>query len=83
MSETSYKGSYESDKIAKDMIDKVLRKCATIYSNLGTNTPFDVGTKEEAKRLEKEYLLEIEAIDPGMYNLLTRTSDTNEEKTND
>ena len=33
-------------------IDNILQQCATIYSNLGTKTPFDVGTKQAARHKE-------------------------------
>lgn len=39
-------------------------------ANLGTNTPHDVGSREKAKQLEKEWLQEIKDIDPEQYKIL-------------
>ena len=38
----------------KKKIDDILRKCASLFSNLGMNTPLDVGDIKKAKQLEKE-----------------------------
>ena len=39
-------------------------------ANLGTKTPHDVGSREKAKQLEKEWLQEIKTIDPEQYKML-------------
>jgi len=39
-------------------------------ANLGTKTPHDVGSREKAKQLEKEWLQEIKDIDPEQYKML-------------
>jgi hypothetical protein len=54
-------------------IDNILRKCATIYSNLGTKTPFDVGSKDVAKQKEKDLLEQIKDLDEEFYNTVTNS----------
>jgi restriction endonuclease Mrr len=39
-------------------------------ANIGMNTPLDVGSREKAKQLEKEWLQEIKTIDPEQYKML-------------
>jgi hypothetical protein len=59
---------YDTNKSVKSKIDKILHDCVIMFANLGTNTPLDVGTKEEAKRIEKEKLESIKEIDIDFYN---------------
>jgi hypothetical protein len=54
----------------KKKIDDILRKCASLFSNLGMNTPLDVGDIKKAKQLEKEWLQEIKDLDPETYKIL-------------
>ena len=51
-------------------IDDILHRCAILMANLGTKTPHDVGSREKAKQLEKEWLQEIKDIDPEQYKVL-------------
>ena len=62
------KTKYDTNKSVKTKIDKILHDCVIMFANLGTNTPLDVGTKEEAKRIEKEKLESIKEIDIDFYN---------------
>ena len=39
-------------------------------SNIGMNTPQDVGSRTKAKQLEKTWLQEIKTIDPEQYKIL-------------
>lgn len=57
----------------RNKIDTILRQCATIYSNLGTKTPFDVGSKEAAKQKEKDLLEEIKHLDEEFYDTVTNS----------
>jgi len=58
---------YYTDLSVKQKIDAILSKCATIFSNLGTNTPHDLGSKGAAKQRECELLKEIEELDGEFY----------------
>lgn len=58
----------------KEKIDAILRKCASLYSNLGMKTPLDVGTKQRANELEKEWLQEIKELDLETYKILVPQS---------
>lgn len=58
----------------RSKIDIILKKCATIYSNLGTKTPFDVGSKEAAKQKEKDLLEQIKDLDEEFYNTVTNSN---------
>mgnify|MGYP003655280769 FL=1 len=55
-------------------IDNILKKCATIYSNLGTKTPSDVGSKDVAKQKEKDLLEQIKDLDEEFYNTVTNSN---------
>ena len=55
-------------------ISIILKQCATIYSNLGTKTPFDVGSKEVAKQKEKDLLEQIKDLDEEFYNTVTNSN---------
>ena len=54
-------------------IDNILQQCATIYSNLGTKTPFDLGTKQAAKQKENDLLEQIKTLDEEFYNTVTNS----------
>ena len=54
----------------QERIDEILHRCAILMANLGTKTPHDVGSREKAKQLEKEWLQEIKDIDPEQYKVL-------------
>jgi len=54
----------------KQRIDEILKRCALLMANIGMNTPLDVGSREKAKQLEKEWLQEIKTIDPEQYKML-------------
>ena len=57
----------------RSKIDDILKKCATIYSNLGTKTPSDVGSKDVAKQKEKDLLEQIKDLDEEFYNTVTNS----------
>ena len=57
----------------RSKIDSILQECATIYSNLGTKTPFDLGTKQAAKRKEDDLLEQIKTLDEEFYNIVTNS----------
>ena len=59
---------YDTNKSVRSKVDKILHDTVIMFANLGTNTPLDVGTKEEAKRIEKEKLESIKDIDLDFYN---------------
>jgi len=51
-------------------IDQILKKCAIMMANLGTNTPLDVKNVTTAKQLEKQWLQEVKELDPEQYKRL-------------
>tara|TARA_R110002072_G_scaffold122468_1_gene257064 strand:+ start:1640 stop:1909 length:270 start_codon:yes stop_codon:yes gene_type:complete len=59
---------YRTNKEIRRKIDKILHDTVIMFANLGTNTPLDVGTKEEAKRLEIGMLDKIKDIDEDFYH---------------
>lgn len=59
---------YKTNKEVRRKIDRILHDTVIMFANLGTNTPLDVGTKEEAKRLEVEMLDKIKDIDEDFYH---------------
>tara|TARA_R110001592_G_scaffold51757_2_gene159106 strand:+ start:562 stop:801 length:240 start_codon:yes stop_codon:yes gene_type:complete len=59
---------YDTNKSVRSKIDSILHDCVVMFANVGTNTPLDVGTKEDAKRIEKEKLENIKDIDLDFYN---------------
>lgn len=58
---------YYTDPAVRDRIDQILQKCATLFSNLGTSTNFDVQNTITAKQTEKQWLKEIQLLDPEFY----------------
>lgn len=61
------KPKYFTDNNIKQKIDVILIECATIFSNLGTGTPFDLKTKDKALQKESELLCKIKEIDEQFY----------------
>ena len=58
---------YYSNPGIKAKIDTILKKASIMMANIGTKTPLDVGSREEAKRLESEWLTEVKELDLEMY----------------
>jgi hypothetical protein len=58
---------YYSDPEIKNKIDDILQKCASLFSNLGTNTPQDVKDIKTAKQTEQEWLEKIKELDPDFH----------------
>ena len=58
---------YYTDPTIRQKIDNILSECATIFSNLGTNTPHDVKSKKAAKQKECELLGQIKELDEQFY----------------
>jgi len=61
---------YYTDPQVREKIDSILKNCASLFSNLGTCTTFDVGDIKTAKKLEQEWLNEIQELDPILYERL-------------
>tara|TARA_R110000851_G_scaffold10579_2_gene38021 strand:+ start:756 stop:980 length:225 start_codon:yes stop_codon:yes gene_type:complete len=61
---------YYNNPEIKSKIDTILKKCSLMMANLGTNTPLDVNTQENAKTIEREWLKEVKDLDPEMYQSL-------------
>jgi len=61
---------YYTDQTVRLRIDEILQKCATLFSNLGTSTNFDVQSPQRAKETESQWLKEIQQLDPILYERL-------------
>ena len=61
---------YYTDQTVRLRIDEILQKCATLFSNLGTSTNFDVQSPQRAKETESRWLKEIQQLDPILYERL-------------
>ena len=59
---------YHTNKQIRGKIDNILHDCAVMFANVGMDTPLDVGSREEAKRLEIEKLDLIKEIDEQFYH---------------
>ena len=58
---------YYTNKSIREKIDKILHECSIMFSNLGTKTPLDVGSREKAKKEEKRLLMQIRSIDEDFF----------------
>jgi len=72
---------YHEDEVVKQEIDAILARCATIFSNLGTKTDLDLGSKDAARAEERRLLDKIKDLDEEFYNdRLLAVSDGEEEE---
>ena len=58
---------YYTNPSIKSQIDIILKRASVMMANIGTKTPLDVGTREDAKRIEREWLNEVKELDLEMY----------------
>ena len=58
---------YYTNKSIRDKIDKILHECSIMFSNLGTKTPLDVGSRVNAKKEERRLLMQIRNIDEDFF----------------
>ena len=58
---------YYTNKSIRDKIDKILHECSIMFSNLGTKTPLDVGSRVNAKKEERKLLMQIRNIDEDFF----------------
>jgi len=75
------KPGYFTDSSIREEIDALLKKCSTIFSNLGTGSNLDVGTKELADQRESELLHKIREIDEQFFTDKLSTEKTRNAKT--
>lgn len=68
---------YFTDPEVKEKIDTILKNSCTLFSNLGTNTKFDVKDVKIAKEIERKWLEEIKELDPVHYELLVPKDEEN------
>ena len=73
---------YDTNQQVRSKIDNILHECVIMFANVGMDTPLDVGSREEAKRLEKEKLDQIKEIDEQFYHdrLYIKRSEEDKEK---
>ena len=65
--ENMHQSKYKTNKTIRAKIDKLLHENAQIWSNLGTETALDVGTREGGERKWKNIAKEIKALDPFLF----------------
>ena len=58
---------YYTNKSIRDKIDKILHECSIMFSNLGTKTPLDVGSRVNAKKEETKLLMKIRDLDGDFF----------------
>ncbi len=58
---------YYTNKSIRDKIDKILHECSIMFSNLGTKTPLDVGSRVNAKKEERKLLMKIRDLDGDFF----------------
>jgi hypothetical protein len=58
---------YYTDPKVREEIDIILQICASLYSNLGTLTIFDVKEVSAANQIEDEWLEKIKELDLEFY----------------
>ena len=59
---------YNTNKVARTKIDKILEECSIMFANVGMRTPLDVGSREKAKKEEKRLLKQIKEHDEDFFN---------------
>jgi hypothetical protein len=59
---------YNTDPKIRAAVDNILKQCATIFANLGTNTKHDLKTVEAAKAEERRLIDTIKDIDKDFYH---------------
>ena len=58
---------YYTNKSIRDKIDKILHECSIMFSNLGTKTPLDLGSRVNAKKEERKLLMKIRDLDGDFF----------------
>ena len=58
---------YYTNKSIREKIEKILHECSIMFSNLGTKTPLDVGSRLKAKKEERRLLMQIKGIDEDFF----------------
>ena len=58
---------YYTNKSIRDKIDKILHECSIMFSNLGTKTPLDVGSRVNAIKEERKLLMKIRDLDGDFF----------------
>ena len=58
---------YYTNKSIRDKIDKILHECSIMFSNLGTKTSLDVGSRVNAKKEERKLLMKIRDLDGDFF----------------
>ena len=61
---------YRTNKTIHAKIDRLLHENAQIWSNLGTDTPLDIGTREKGERKWKKLAKQIKELDEEFFNLI-------------
>tara|TARA_R110000744_G_scaffold123547_4_gene228818 strand:+ start:956 stop:1186 length:231 start_codon:yes stop_codon:yes gene_type:complete len=66
---------YYTNKTTRAKIDKILKECVSIFANVGTKTPLDVGTVAKAKIKERKLLSQIKDLDMEFYKRVEKQNE--------
>ena len=69
-SENNHQSFYYTNKKVKEKIDKLLEENARIWANLGTDTEYDLKTRERGEKRWKQISKEIKILDESYHGLL-------------
>tara|TARA_Y100001973_G_scaffold100926_1_gene162964 strand:- start:600 stop:830 length:231 start_codon:yes stop_codon:yes gene_type:complete len=64
------KSPYFTNKKVRKKIDKILEQNASIWANLGTDTPKDLKTRKEGEKQWRALSKEIKTLDEAFYKVI-------------
>jgi len=67
--------TYQSNKVTRTRIDKLLELNARIVTNFGTKGKFDVKTKSERDKQIRNLMRQIKELDAVFYKTIKRQDD--------
>ena len=67
--------TYQSNKVTRTRIDKLLELNARIVANFGTKGKFDVKTKSERDKQIRNLMRQIKELDAAFYKTIKRQDD--------
>jgi hypothetical protein len=61
------KFKYDTNKVVRAKVDKILFENVRLFANVNTKTSLDVGSRDKAKKVERENLKKVKELDPDFY----------------
>ena len=58
---------YDTNKVVRAKVDKILFENVRLFANVNTKTSLDVGSRDKAKKVERENLKKVKELDPDFY----------------